>query len=109
MEIEFGDSKLRKLCETRREATRKLGADSARRLGTRLSEIQAAATVGELFAGNPHPLSGDREGEFALSLAGGRRLVFIPNDNPVPTTQTGQIDWPSVSSVQVVFVGDYHA
>ena len=109
MEIEFGDSKLKKLCETRREATRRLGADSARRLGTRLSEIQAAATVGELFAGNPHPLSGDREGEFALNLAAGMRLVFIPNDDPVPTTDTGQIDWPRVSSVKVVFVGDYHA
>ena len=109
MEIEFGDSKLRKLCETRREATRKLGADSARRLRTRLSEIHAAATVGELFAGNPHSLTGDREGEYAVNLAGGKRLVFVPNDNPIPTTESGHIDWPRVSSVKVVFVGDYHA
>ncbi len=109
MEIEFGDSKLRKLCETRREATRKLGADSARRLGTRLSEMHAAATVGELFAGNPHPLTGDREGEFALNLAGAKRLVFVPTDDPIPSTETGQIDWPRVSSVKIVFAGDYHA
>ena len=92
MDIEFGDSKLKKLSEDRRVAARKLGADSARRLGTRLSEIQAASNVGELFAGKPHPLTGDREGEFAVSLSGGDRLVFVPNDNPTPTTDSGHID-----------------
>lgn len=108
MDIEFGNSKLKKLGEDRRVATRKLGADSARRLGTRLSEIRAASNVGELFAGSPHPLTGDRGGEFAVSLAGGDRLVFIPNDNPTPLTHSGHIDWPKVSSVKVIFAGDYH-
>ena len=57
MDIEFADSRLKKLSEDRRVATKKLGVDSARKLGTRLSEIQAASNVGELFAGKPHPLT----------------------------------------------------
>ena len=64
--------------------------------------------VGELFAGKPHPLTGDRDGEFAVSLAGGHRLVFVPNDHQTPKTDTGHIDWPKVSSVKVIFAGDYH-
>ena len=108
MDIEFGNSRLKKLCEDRRIATRKLGADSARRLGTRMAEIQAASNVGELFAGKPHPLSGDREGEFAVSLAGGDRWVFVPNDNPPKVTDTGHVNWQEVSSVRIIFAGDYH-
>lgn len=108
MEIEFGNPRLKKLCEDRRIATRKLGANSARRLGTRLAEIQSASTVGELFAGKPHPLSGDRQGEFAVSLAGGDRLVFVPNDDPPRVTETGLVNWQEVSSVKIIFAGDYH-
>ena len=108
MDIEFANTRLKKLCEDRRVATRKLGADSARRLGTRLAEIQSASCVQELFAGRPHPLSGDRQGEFAVSLAGGGRLVFVPNDDPPRVTDTGQVNWQEVSSVKIVFAGDYH-
>ena len=108
MDIEFGNSELQKLCEDSRTATRKLGASSARRLRTRLSEIQAADNVGDLFVGRPHPLSGDRIGQFALTLAGGNRLVFEPNDDETPMTESGHIDWPRVSAVSVVFVGNYH-
>lgn len=108
MEIEFANPRLKKLCEDRRIATRKLGADSARRLGTRLAEIQSASSVGELLAGRPHPLSGDRQGEFAVNLAGGDRLVFVSNDNPPKVTETGHVNWQEVSSVKVTFAGDYH-
>ena len=108
MEIEFGNPRLKKLCEDRRLATRKFGSDSARRLGTRLAEIQSASSVGELFAGKPHSLSGDREGEFAVNLAGADRLVFVPNDDPPKVTVTGHVNWQEVSSVKVTFAGDYH-
>tara|TARA_B100000676_G_C18038627_1_gene823398 strand:+ start:514 stop:852 length:339 start_codon:yes stop_codon:yes gene_type:complete len=108
LEIGFETDKLEKLCLVSKVATRKLGADSAKKLRTRLSDMDAAESVSELWAGNPHPLSGDRRGQFSLALTGGKRLVFKPQKEPPPVKEDGGIDWNRVDSVIVVFVGDYH-
>ena len=108
MEIAFRDSALKRLCEDEKTARRQLGPESARKLRARLSDVRAAATVTELVAGRPHPLKGDRAGEFAVDLHGGNRLVFMPDHSPLPTTKDGAVDWASVTCVRVVFVGDYH-
>ncbi len=108
MLIDYKDSKIRKLCEISREANRKLGTNSAKKLQARLSDIDAAAHVGELVAGRPHPLLGDRNGQFAVDLAGGKRLVFEPDHNPLPKKEDGSIDWVQVTAVTIVYIGDYH-
>ena len=43
-----------------------------------------------------------------IGLAGGKRLVFKPNHNPVPKKDDGGINWTLVTSVIIVFIGDYH-
>lgn len=63
MEITFDDSKLRNLCEQEKLAQRKLGANCAKKLTTRLADLAGVSCVTELVAGNPHPLKGDRAGE----------------------------------------------
>lgn len=108
MDVDFADARIRALCESQRAANRTLGTNSARRLRARISDLMAASKVGDLVAGGPHPLKGDREGQFAVSLAGGHRLVFRPNEEPPPTLDSGQFDWPNVTSVMITFVGDYH-
>ena len=109
MKITYRDKKLRKLCKNSREAMRKLGADSARKLQSRHSDMEAAASVEELPPlGNPHPLSGDRKGQFSIGLAGGVRLVFEPDHNPVPRRVDLGVDWRRVTEVRIVFIGDYH-
>lgn len=108
MEVTYKDKKLRDLCLQERVAIRELGAAGANKLKTRMANLYAASVVTELVAGHPHPLQGDREGQFALSLDGGRRLVFTPQDKANVTTEAGEIDWARVSKVAVVFVGDYH-
>lgn len=108
MKISFRDKKLRQLCEVEKAAQRKLGAICARKLRTRLSDLEVASQVSELIAGNPHPLRGDREGQFALNLSGGSRLVFSPDQDPCPKTVDGAIDWAKVTSVCIEFIGDYH-
>ncbi|MFY7940719.1 MAG: killer suppression protein HigA, partial [Burkholderiaceae bacterium] len=69
MEIKFKDKKLRELCEKKAAAVKKLGDVSARKLQTRLADMAAASRVTDLVTGNPHPLKGDRQGQFALDLA----------------------------------------
>lgn len=108
MEILFKDKRLRELCEKQAVATKKLGDIGARKLRARLSEISAASRVSDLIAGNPHPLKGDRAGQFTLDLAGGWRLVFKPANDPVPRRDDASIDWSAVTIVCIEFIGDYH-
>jgi proteic killer suppression protein len=109
MEIEFDDPDLERVCCDQRTASRRFGAACARRLQARLADLFAAESVGEIVAGRPHPLKGDRHGQFSVSLDGGRRLVFAPNHgDATPTAADGSIAWASVTRVRVVFIGDYH-
>lgn len=108
MDILFHDKKLRELCEKQRKAERKLGPECARKLRARLSDLGAANQVTDLVAGNPHPLKGDRYGQFALNLTGGWRLVFSPGNDPCPQNPEGGIDWNQVTIVCIEYIGDYH-
>ena len=108
MEIGFRNSQLRRLCEEEKQATRRLGPDCARKLRGRLSDLEAVACVTDLQAGRPHPLTGDREGQFALDLSGGYRLVFSPDETLPPRHEDGSIDWSRVTTVRIEDIGDYH-
>lgn len=108
MEIRFKDKKLRDICEKQAVAKKKVGDACARKLRTRLADLEAAEQVTDLVAGNPHPLKGDRRGQFALDLAGGWRLVFAPANDPIPLTTDDAIDWSQVTIVSIEFIGDYH-
>ncbi len=89
MKVTFKNVKLRKFCESK---------SSSKKLRARLADLIAAESVQDLVYGKPHPLKGDRLGQFALSLEGAERLVFEPSS----------IDWAKVTEVCIVFIGDYH-
>lgn len=108
MEIDFETDTLRQLCENCREADRQLGRANAKKLRARLADLEAVDCVAEIVAGRPHPLTGDRKGEFALSLSGGCRLVFRPRKLPPPSKEDGGIDWAAVDEICVTYIGDYH-
>lgn len=108
MEIGFRTRKIKRLCERRAHAQRGLGEASAKKLRARLSDLEAAASVAELVAGRPHPLSGDRRGQLALDLAGGRRLVLSPDHETTPVDAGGAVQWDRVTRVCIEFIGDYH-
>ena len=108
MKLNFKDKKIRELCEKRAVADQKLGAACARKLRARLDDLDAASRVTDLTTGNPHPLKGNRQGQFALDLAGGWRLVFAPAHDPLPVRDDQSIDWSQVTIVCIEFIGDYH-
>ena len=108
MEILFGDAKLRELCEQQRAAERAFGKAPARRLRARFADLQAASCVTDLAAGHPHPLKGDRAGQLAIELAGGRRLVIEPAPGLAARNLGGSVAWAQVTAVRIVFIGDYH-
>ncbi|MCW5322192.1 type II toxin-antitoxin system RelE/ParE family toxin [Verminephrobacter aporrectodeae] len=108
MEIRFKDKRLRQLCEKEAVARKKLGDSGARKLLARWADLTAASCMSDLKAGRPHPLKGDRLGQFSLALDGGRRLVFAPANDPVARREDGSIDWSAVTVVCIEFIGDYH-
>ncbi len=108
MHIDFASPDLKGLCASERQAVRELGRPCARKLFARLADLKAAEHVGELVAGYPHPLKGDRAGQFSLRLEGGKRLVFKLANEPIPQTDDGSIDWKRTTRICIVFIGDYH-
>lgn len=108
MEVAFANRNLRRVCEDTRGAKRRLGHASAKKLQSRIADLVAATRLGDIPAGRPHPLKGSRAGQFAVHLAGGQRLVFVATDDPMPVTDDGATDWKQVTSIRIVFVGDYH-
>lgn len=108
MKISFYDDDIEGLCKQPRLATRRLGAESAKKLQRRLNELFAAGTVAEPVAGRPHPLEGNRAGQFAVDLHSGYRLVFKPTHHPPPAKSDGSIDWAQVGEITIIEAEDYH-
>lgn len=108
MQIAFEHAALKKQCEKPSVAQRAFGVAGAKKLARRLNELSAAEKVGDLVVGHPHPLKGNRAGQFSLNLHGGCRLVFKANHLENPVLADGGINWPVVSKISIVFIGDYH-
>lgn len=108
MDILYGNRDVEALCTDERRAKRELGPQGFKKLRTRLAELSAAERVSDLIAGRPHPLTADRHGQFAVDLAGACRLVFRPAEQPPPAAASGGIAWNQVTSVEIVYIGDYH-
>lgn len=107
MEVSYGDETLREMCETVRLARRRLGAECARKLSARVSDLKAASVVTKLPAGKPRVLDGDRTGHYAISLAGGFQLLVAPNQQPLPRRQDGATDWELVNKILVTEITDH--
>jgi proteic killer suppression protein len=85
MEISFKTKKIATLCNKHNKAVKKFGADCAEKLQLRLQQLWSAECLEDMKYGRPHPLNGNREGQFAIDLTGAVRLVFEALD-PIPKT-----------------------
>jgi len=108
MDVRFRNRKLQEICEIRMRAERRLGPGSARKLRSRLSDLEAAASVAEIHAGRPHTLKGARKDQLALDLSGGLRMVLSADQEPRQRHADGGIDWSRVTAVRIESIEDYH-
>lgn len=110
MIILFDTTDLEKLCNDDRTARKKLGAACAKKLRSRLDDLDAVSNLEamRMLPGRCHELKGNLAGRLAVELQGGFRLVFRPEDEPPPLKDDGGLDWRSVTSIRVVSVEDYH-
>ncbi|HDQ93109.1 MAG TPA: hypothetical protein ENN89_03210 [Synergistetes bacterium] len=111
MDIRFRSRKLERACNEEASGQREWGQNRARKVGQRLMELRAAGNLLDLsrIPGTGfHPLRHDRQGQFAVSLGGNLRLVFLPLENPLPCLPDGSLDLENISGIKILEVVDYH-
>lgn len=110
IEIEWKDLKLRKDCASEKRGRRRFGDQHWRMLKRRLVSLESATSLAQLegVPGRCHPLRADRKGQFAIGLWKGYRLVFEPNNDPLPKTGSGELDRKQVTRILISEVVDYH-
>lgn len=80
MEIQYRDSKIEKVCLSIKEAKKKHG-ELAEKIHLRIKQLVAADNLEDAMAIRSmrlHPLKGERDGEYAVSLSGNYRMIFTP-------------------------------
>lgn len=110
MDITFANQRLQKECESRRALQRTHGQAGARKLMARLADLSAASTLEDArsLPGRCHELDGDRKGQLAVELSGGKRLVFEGAADPPPRKKDGGLDWLAIDAIRVLEIVDYH-
>lgn len=82
MEVRFKTNKLQKQYENSKDAVKAYGLDVAKKYIQRVDILKSAKSFDDLSKIPQlkfHPLTGDRKGEFAISLTGFFRLIITNN------------------------------
>lgn len=110
MDIVFGDKKLAKLCNNKRNLVKELGADRSRRLQRRLDDLLAATVLEDMryLPGRCHELVEDRAGQLSLDLDHPYRLIFVPANEPIPVKSDGGMDWTKITAVKILGIDNTH-
>jgi len=109
--ITFASRKFQKTCTDQKERTRTYGAECAKALSLRLTQLRAAANLEDmrnLPQARCHELKGNRKGQLAVDLKHPYRLIFEPANDPIPVKADGGLDWTQVTAINVLEVVDYH-
>jgi proteic killer suppression protein len=111
MEITFKKKKFQKICNSERELIRAYGKNCARKIKTRLDDLQAALNleVFKILPGRCHELKGDKKGLLSLDLEHPYRLIFEPSNNEdIDKKADGGMDWNLVNAIKIIEVEDTH-
>lgn len=111
MIIQFRTTKLKKLCNDFTISRRELGEVCARKLRTRLDELDAAECLEHIRYIPParcHELKGKLQGILSVDLEHPFRLLFKPAHNPVPQKADGGLNWNEVTAIIIEKVEDTH-
>lgn len=107
--IKYRDKNFEKLLNDDKLLLRTFGASNARKIVSRLSQIKAASSLGAMLSqrvGRCHPLSGDRQGQFAFDVEQPYRLIVMPVYDNTAAEQAK--DLSRVKTIIIMEVTDYH-
>lgn len=110
MDIKFADKKLEQYANNPRLSQQKMGEKRTKLFLKRLTDLRDADTLEDVrhLPGHYHPLKIPRKGQFACDLDHPYRLIFIPQQNQIPTNKDGQYIWIEILGVEIIEIIDYH-
>lgn len=110
MKISFGDRKLEKLANDYRKCQKVLGQKRAELFNRRLTDLLTAQTLEDVrnLPGHYHELKEDRKGQWACNLDQPYRLIFEPQEKPIPKDKSGKYIWLEIKAVEIIEIADYH-
>lgn len=83
----------------------------AKKINQRISQLQAADNL-EVMKTLPgarcHELTGNYKGCLAVDVSGNYRLIFRPDNDPLPRKEDGGLDWIQVTIIEIQEISDYH-
>jgi len=110
MDIKFKTNKLKEYANNDSLAKRKLGTTRAKLYKARLDDLRAAESLEELrhAPGKYHELVHDKKGQWACNLDQPYRLIFVPQDDPIPIDEVGKYIWIEIKKVEIIEIENYH-
>ena len=110
MDISFSDQDLENYANNDRVGQKKLGAKRFKKYKQRLDQLKASTTLEDVRhqPGRFHELTADRKGQWACDLDHPYRLIFEPQEKPIPTNDDGQYLWIKITGVEIIEIKDYH-
>jgi plasmid maintenance system killer protein len=110
LDIYFKNRRLANACNSSKECQRTFGAERSKKIQQRLVELKAAdslADVKKIPQARCHPLKGDREGQFSVTVSGNYRIIFMPY-RTLPKKDEGGINYELITEIRVIGIEDYH-
>ena len=108
IQVAFTDEKLARTCSTDNAGKRRYGQDWSL-IRRRLKELEAAPSLDDRQLGNPHPLTGQLAGTWAVSTSRNDRILFEIDHDPLPLLDDGGLDRKRVTAIAITEVNhDYH-
>jgi proteic killer suppression protein len=110
MNLNFSDKKLEKYANNDRMGSKKLGEKRFKKFKQRLDQLKASKTLEDVKSqpGRFHELTSDRKGQWACDLDHPYRLIFEPQENPIPIDNDGKYIWVEIKGVEIIEIDDYH-
>ncbi len=111
MNISFNTKKLAKIFNSRREIIKEYGEVRGKAIIGRMGVLLAANCLEDVPPVPPprrHELRENRKGQFAVDITKNYRLVFVPNNDPLPQNKDGGLDLKKITDVKILGVEDYH-
>jgi proteic killer suppression protein len=110
VKLTFKDKKLARLVNDDRKMLKELGSIRAKILRRRLTQLLTVKTLEEVrnLPGNYHELKDNRKGQWACDLDQPYRLIFTPQERPIPLNEDGQYIWIEITAIEIIEIINYH-
>ena len=110
MEINFKTKKLGKILNSRKLIEKQYGNIATKKIIGRLKTMTLANNLKEVMnlPGRHHALSGNRKGQFACDLVHPYRLIYEPDNDPLPFDENNLLIYSKVTIVEIIEITDYH-